>query len=154
MSLNSDIIKNALNWEPKLFTSNTANDNDKSFSVSTGKEWIVENMHVEYTSSSAAGNRHVELQFQTSTGGIVGSIVAGASQAAGLTKTYEFNNILPDLTSFRSTASDYLSTPLPNMLLSANYQVRVFDRNNISSLDDMVLHMKVLERIPPSLTSV
>jgi hypothetical protein len=122
------------------------NDSDKSFTVPAGKEWTVLSIWVELASTATAGNRQVEVQLQDDSADVVGRLVAGAVQAASLTRNYHFAAGVADMTAFRDT--DLISNPLPaRLLLPPGYVVRVFDNNAVdAAADDMVVQMLVGER--------
>lgn len=124
----------------------TADDSDKTFTVPAGYEWIIKTIHVTYLSTGTAGNRQIAIRYLDDAANIIYMQRAGAVQAAGLTRYYQFAPFVSDLTSFRDT--DYLSTPIPNdLVLPAGYQVRVYDKAAIAAAaDDMTVAMVVLSR--------
>ena len=109
----------------ELQSEETLNDSDKTFTVPAGAEWELMTIYVELTSTGTAGNRQMAIQFLDSADDVIGQVRAGAVQAASLTRYYMFGVGLVDLTGFRDT--DFLMTPLPEIVLPAGFKVKVFD---------------------------
>ena len=123
----------------------TTNDCDKSFAVPANTERIIKSIWVEMISTATVGNRQMEIQIQDNASDIIGSIRAGAVQAASLTRNYLFAPDLVDLTAFRDT--DHLTTPIPELWLPASYTIRVFDNAAIdAAADDMVVQIRYVSR--------
>ena len=119
-----------------------ANDSDKSFTVPSVVTWAIDSIWVELTSTATGGDRQLVVQFQDSAADVIAEMRAGIVQADTITRKYLFGFNLPDLTSFRDT--DFLTTPLPSILLPAGYIVRVFDNNAVdAAADDMIVQMMV-----------
>jgi hypothetical protein len=133
-------------WTLSLQSDETDNDSDKNFTVGAGLEWQILWIWVEYTSDANAGNRQLEIQFRDAADDVIGSVRAGTTQAASLTRYYMFGPALADLAAFRDT--DYLMTPMPpTVFLSAGYDVRIFDNNAVAAAtDDMVVQMMVAQK--------
>lgn len=143
-ALISGLISSA-EWEIALISDETANDNDKTIVVPAGYEYQVLWIWVELVTDATQGNRQIEIMLRDPTNDQIGDFRAGATQAASLTRYYMFAPALADLTAFRDT--DYLMSPLPpTIFLPAGYRVRVFDNNNISAADDMIIQMMVARR--------
>ncbi len=118
------------------------NDSDKSFTVPSVVTWAIDSIWVELTSTATGGDRQLVVQFQDSAADVIAEMRAGIVQADTITRKYLFGFNLPDLASFRDT--DFLTTPLPAILLPAGYIVRVFDNNAVdAAADDMVVQMMV-----------
>ena len=131
---------------PILQADETADDSDKSFTVPAGKMWELTSIWVELTSTASAGNRQMTIEIQDSGSDVVMAVAAGAVQAQSLTRNYMFAPHMPDLTSFR--AGDLLMTPMPPLLLSAGFIIRVYDSAAIAAAaDDMIVQMLVNQRI-------
>ena len=122
----------------------TVNDSDKTFTVPAAKVWIPVSIHVELISTATVGNRQMALEFQDAANDVIAEVRAGAVQAASLTRKYLLSVTAVDLVAFRDT--DWLSTPLPHVMLPAGFQVRVFDKAAVdAAADDMVVQMLVAE---------
>lgn len=120
------------------------NDSDKKFTVPTNKVWIPLSIHVELISTATGGNRQMALEFQDGSDDVIAMVRAGAVQAASLTRNYLFSTTMVDLVGFRDT--DWLSTPMPYLLLPEAFQIRVFDKAAVdAAADDMVVQMMVAE---------
>lgn len=129
-------------WKPILRSDTTADDSDKSFTVPAGKIWRVKWVWVELISTATVGNRQMTIQLQDNTADIIGTIKAGAVQAASITRNYMFAPYAVNLTSFVDTS--FLSTPIPELILPQNFVLRVFDSTAVAAAaDDMVVHLMV-----------
>jgi len=132
-------------WEIILVSDEPGNDNDKTLTVPAGYEYQILWIWIELTTDANAGNRQLQIDLRDTADDVIGQIRPGAVQAASLTRYYMFAPALADLTAFRDT--DYLMTPLPpTVFLPAGFDLRVFDNNNISAVDDMVIQMQVARR--------
>lgn len=120
----------------------TPNDSNKQWEVPVGQEWQILWIQVEYISSGTAGNRQLEVGIARSGALYTRWAVAGATQAASLTRYYTFAPGLADLTSFRDT--DYLTTPLPvTSLLQGGDTLQIFDNKAIdAAADDMSVRVQ------------
>ena len=58
------------------------NDSDKSFTVPTGKRWIVNTIWVELTATATGGNRQMVVEVQSAAGDVLLQVRAGAVIAA------------------------------------------------------------------------
>jgi hypothetical protein len=133
------------NWHPNYFASTTGASSNKVFTVPAGLEWQVCTIRVVYTSTATVGTRQIGMQYEKGDGTIVTSMRAGATQTASLTRIYTFGLGLMDMTSFRDT--DYLSMPLPVVVLPAGYVVRVWDKAAIAAAaDSMSVYLMVVQR--------
>lgn len=122
----------------------TDNDSDKTFTVPADKSWRVLSCHVRLVSTATVGNRQIEVRYMDGSNNNVAHNVAGAVQAASLTRHYTFGLGAADLTGFRDT--DKLSTPLVDTVLPTGYKVRVFDSAAVdATADDMHVRMLVEE---------
>ena len=118
------------------------NDSDKSFTVPSVVTWAVDSIWVELITTGTGGDRQLGVEFQDSAADVIAQMRAGAVQADSITRYYLFGFNVPDLTAFRDT--DFLTTPLPAILLPAGYIIRVFDNNAVdAAADDMVVQMMV-----------
>ena len=133
-----------LHGVPVLKVDEADNDSDKTFTVPSATVWEILSIHVELVTTAGAGDRLIEVQMQDSSGDIIAQTVAGAVQAASVTRSYMFAPDAVDLTSFRDTV--LMSNRIPKFILPAGFKVRIFDNNAVAaSADDMVLQMLVLE---------
>jgi hypothetical protein len=136
-------------WHPEIEADEGADDSDKTFTVSANEEWEVLSIWVELTTDASAGDRQLVVEFQDDAADVIGQVRAGAVQAASNTYYYQFAPNVIDLTAVRD--SDYLSTPIPRMILPASYIVRIYDNNAVSAAgDDMVCQMLANVRSVPS----
>lgn len=132
-------------WTPDLQSDTAANDSDKSLTVPASTEWLVHSIWVELTSTGTAGNRQIVIEIQDDSADVIAQFRAGVVQAATNTYYYLFAPNVVDLTSVRD--SDYISTPIPEMVLPAAYVIRVYDNNAVdAAADDMVVHARVSSR--------
>jgi hypothetical protein len=99
-------------WRVSLQSDETADDSNKIFTVPADTEWRVLWVWVEYISTATQGDRQLEIHVQDVAGDVIAQLArAGAVQAGGLTRYYQFAPGNADLTAFRDT--DYLTTPIP-----------------------------------------
>ena len=137
--------KVTLDMAPSLEADETADDSDKSFTVPADTEWTVKWLWVELVTSADVGDRQLEIQILDNAADVIGQVRASVVQAASLTRYYLLAPHVTELAAFRDT--DYLSTIMPEWILPAGYQVRVWDNNAVAAAaDDMVVQMQVLER--------
>jgi hypothetical protein len=129
-------------WEPDLQADEAANDSSKTFTVPADTRWRVKWIWIEYTSTAVAGNRQLEIQIQDDGADVIAELVAGAAQAASLTRYYLFAPNVTELTAFRDT--DHLSTIMPEWILPTGYVVQVWDNAAVdAAADDMIVQMMV-----------
>jgi hypothetical protein len=128
-----------------VLLSNEIAPNDAIFTVPNGYEYQILWVWVEYTCDGNAGNRQLEVSLLDAANDEIGSILVGATQAAGLTRYYMLAPTLADMAAFRDVA--WLMTPFPpTVYLSAGQSVRVFDNNVVSVGDAMVIQIQVIRR--------
>lgn len=129
-------------WIPILNSSATLNSSDKSFTVPAGRVWRVKWIYVSLISDGTAGNRQMTIQIQDNAANVIGSVKAGAVQAASITRNYIFAPFAVNLTAFVDTA--FLSTPIPEFILPQNYVIRVYDSTAVAAAaDDMTVQIMV-----------
>lgn len=132
-------------WTLANLEDEIANNSNKHFTVPAGQEWQILWVYVSYVSAANAGNRQLEVQWRNATDVVIGAVVAGAVQAASLTRRYMFAPALADLVGFRDT--DYLMTPLPpTLFLSAGEDLRVWTNAVFDPTDDMSVYIKYAYR--------
>lgn len=132
-------------WAITAVNEVTPSDNDKTLSVPADREYQVLSIAVDYYAFGDAGTRQLELDFRDSTGNTFAQIRPGVTQTANTTGHYVFAPSLADHLSFRDT--NYLMTPLPpTLFLQPSEDVRIFDNNDITANDTMVVRVRVAER--------
>lgn len=139
------------NQKLKTASFSTANTSTtgSTFTVPTGKRWIINTVWVEFTSSAGVGNRQVEVSVNSASD-LFSAVRAGAVQAASLTRYYLFATGVSDLTSFRDT--DFLMTPLPAPLEMDPGEILIVKDKGPSGtaidegVDDMVIHVRYYEQ--------
>jgi len=154
-NLNSEIIRDALNW--RAITKVSTGGNSQTITVNaTGStknvDWIVQGIRLAYvTTASSLGStvaRIPTVQYLGSTSNILDEIRSGTGQGSSSSRFYLFNAAMPDMTSFRDT--NLLTTPLNPMMLAQGQQIRVFDNASASTSDATTLTLNILQRITPS----
>lgn len=124
----------------------TLNDSDKTLIVPAGKQWLVFNVYAKLVSTATVGNRQLDVLITDGSDNEMAKFVAGAGQAASLTRTYVFAPGHPQETAF--TNGLMLRTLAGYLILPAGYKVRVFDSAAIdAAADDMTVRMLVEERV-------
>ena len=132
-------------WAPSLQSSEVADDSDIKLTVPASTRWRIQSIWVELVTTAAEGNRQIVVEIQDASDDVVAQFRAGIVQAASLTRYYLFSPQVGDLAAFRDT--DYLSTPIPPLVLPAGYDVRVYDNAAIAAAaDDMVVQMMIEAR--------
>jgi hypothetical protein len=133
-------------WRVELIADEGANDNDKTVITVPGDEEIqVLWVWVELTTDATVGDRQLVVEVQDTANDVIAQFRVGVVQAASLTCYYILAPALADLTAFRDT--DYLMTPLPpTLILRDGDQLRIYDNNNVSGTDDMVVQVQYAER--------
>jgi len=132
-------------WAPSLQSSETDDDSDIKLTVPASTIWRIQSIWVELVATADVGDRQIVVEIQDASDDVIAQFRAGAVQAASETRYYMFSPQVGDVTSFRDT--DYLSTPIPPLILPAGYDVRVYDNNAVAAAaDDMVVQMMVEAR--------
>src|SRR3972149_4756849 len=101
------------------------NDSDKTLTVPAGKAWAVKSVYASLVSTATVGNRQLDVLVTDAADNIVAKFVAGAVQAASLTREYVFAPEHPQETAF--TGGVMLRALSGDMVLPAGYKVRVSD---------------------------
>jgi len=113
--------------------------------VTAAKQWAIQSIRAELTTTGTGGDRQIVVEIQDDSGDVVSQYIAGAVQAASITRIYHFSSSAADLESFRDP--NWLSTPLPLLLLPPAYVIRVYDNNAVdAAADDLVVQLLLIER--------
>lgn len=132
-------------WEIQFESDEATGDNDKTITIPNGHVWHILTIRVEYTSDANAGDRQLAIQFRDSSNDVIWEVRPNITQAASLTYLYHFGSSMSDLDTIRD--SDWLSTPIPpTLILPSGSNIRLYDNNDISAPDDMIVHLIVGER--------
>lgn len=119
----------------------TDNDSDKTITLTDRGPVTVIGVRVVYAASATPATRQLVVQFQKPDGTVILEQRAGATQAAGETRYYQFGVGLSDMTAF-ARADDFLTTPIPPVLLDRSWKIRVFDNDGTAvASDDMEVHV-------------
>lgn len=134
------------NWVHTLQSDTNLNDSDKEFTVPALKEWSIESIYIEYTSTATAGTRLLTMEIQDGASDVVLQMPLYdmiASQEVHLT----YANV-GDGTSQSMVTFDFLVLEeLPPLLLPAGYKIRIYDAAAIAAAaDDMIVHIRALQR--------
>lgn len=125
---------------------NTADDSDKTFTVPTGKEWIMEWIHIILITTATAGNRQIVIEVKDESAQLMYDLHAGAVQAASLTRHYM---ALPGI--YRETAfvDGQIQMALPQkMVLKPGWTIRMYDSAAVdAAADDMTVSFGYEERL-------
>jgi hypothetical protein len=133
-------------WENLVLQSDAAlNDSDKTLTVPAGKQWRVKSIYAKLISTGTGGNRQMDILFTTAADVVIGKVVAGAVQAASLTREYTFAPECPQETTF--TTGVMLRALPADLVLPAGYKIRVYDSAAIdAAADDLDIEVLVEER--------
>ncbi len=129
-------------WELLTTSDLTLNNSNKAAQVPAGYQHQILWIYVSLTTTAVAGNRQLAVVVNDIGGNPMFTVLAGAIQAASLTRTYTFAPSLADLTAFRGTY--YLMTPLPpTLILNPMQTLRVLDTAAIdAAADDMLVYIQ------------
>ena len=121
------------------------NDSDKTLTVTASRQWRIKSIYVKLISTATVGNRQVDVLITDAADLPMAKLVAGAVQAASLTREYIFAPANPQETGF---TNGVMFRALPDQLtLPAGYKVRVYDSAAIAATaDDMDVNMLVEEQ--------
>jgi|SRR3990170_7143801 len=121
------------------------NDSDKTQTVPAATQWVLLSIWVELITTVTVGNRQVDVLITDASDNAICKAVAGAVQAASLTRVYIFAPLNPQETGFTNTVM-FRSLP-QGLALPAGYKVRVYDSAAIAAAaDDMTVRILVDER--------
>lgn len=147
----SEITLNKLIWTSTAINSASAsyssqNGSEKTWTVPVGFEWQLTDFAVEpFITSSTIGNRQLSIRILDASNNIYCRLPVGITQVASLTRYYNWGVGLPDMTSFRDT--DKLQTPLPPLILSAGFKIKILDTAAIDTTNDaLTVRGLVLQR--------
>lgn len=137
--------KVTLDWTPVLEDDEGLNDSDKTLTVPADTEWWIQSIWVEFISTAAGGNRQIEVQILDGAADVIGEIKVSTVQGASITRYYMLSKHLADLAAFRDT--DWLMTPIPDLILPAGFGIRIWDNAAIdAAADDMVCQVMTMQR--------
>lgn len=143
---NSNLIYAAMRNFPNpiLQVEETANDSDKTITVTANKIWEILWIWIELTTTATVGNRNLTILVLDDSNDLIYSISLGINHAASLTRNYLFAENLPREAAF--FAIDRLYHPLPKTILPAGYKIRIYDSSAVdAAADDMIIQMMVNE---------
>lgn len=119
----------------------SADDIDKSWDVPDGQEWQILWIEIRLATTATAGDRELEVLVERPGAAMAPTghwATAGTTQAASLVRYYIFAPGLADLTDFRGTDTDRLTTPLPvTDILQGGDRLRVREYTGTDASDDM-----------------
>jgi len=141
------------NGTPTYTLDATANDSDKSFTVPTGKRWLLEYVEAVIATSATVGNRAVQLAVSNGAAYVhmaapSGSVAASNSGAflwttdialvGNTTQRYKITDT--------NIATAGLTDYIPTMILPAGYVVRVWDKAAVdAAVDDLTVVLHYVE---------
>ncbi len=132
-------------WRVDTLNFTTADDSENTFTVPANTEYQILSVYVSLVTTATAGNRQMAVQAIDSSSNILIGVRAGATQAASLTRVYNFAPGLPQDTAFRDT--DYLAVSLPSIFLAPGQKLRVWDKAAIAATaDDMTVRVQIASR--------
>lgn len=125
----------------------TANDNDVTFTVPSGKIWKINGQGYWYYSATAsAGFRLPILQIKDADGNILHHIVKEGSIAAGSNSTMNMHSSVEEPTVEVATSGGNMSAiPLPKFTLEAGSTIRFYELGDIDANDDMIITFNIKE---------
>lgn len=139
---------------PKWTRDATANDSDKSFTVPTGKIWIVKSITYTIVTTATAGNRAMRLRITNGTNLIaVGEVMDAIAASNSSTGAWIFGvpggaaaALQPRLdTGATATVANWIRG-MPDLVLLAGYVVQVLDSGTIdAAADDLTIAINYIE---------
>jgi hypothetical protein len=121
-------------------------DSDKTYIVPAGESWLIKSIYAKLISTGTAGNRQMDVLITDAADVIVAKFVAGAVQAASLTREYVFAPTHPQETAF--TVGVMLRALAGDLVIPAGYKIRVYDSAAIAAAaDDLTVRILVSKQI-------
>jgi len=117
-------------WKPTSVSDQITSSSSKTFTFAEKFYYQIINVQVSYTTNATVGDRLVMIDGLDTDDTLLFRTYAGVAQAASLTYTYNFNPLLPFLTSVSSTT---VISSLPLMILKASQKLKVYDANAIAA---------------------
>jgi len=126
----------------RLIFDDTLNDSDKSFVVLAGQRHKLYYGSVTFISTATVGNRQIALEVQDASANVVFRSLAGAVQAASLTREYHF---APNPVREAAFVNGQIMVPIPpSMILLPGWTLRLYDTATIdAAADDMTVAMMI-----------
>jgi hypothetical protein len=132
-------------WRISTLTFTAANDSDNTFTVPATTEYQVLSIYVSLASTATVGNRQMSVLMTDTSDVTIGELRAGATQAASLTRIYQWGPGLPQDTAFRDTS--YISQAMMPIWLGAGDKLRIYDKAAVdAAADDMIIKIQVASR--------
>lgn len=123
-----------------LSSDTTANDSDKSFTVTTAKVWNIQWMYISYSSTATAGDREICFEVQNASAVVIFRAYAARTIIASESNVELVFGVGVD-------ASQIINTNIPKMNLPASYVIRIYDKNAVdAAADDMTVRLVYEER--------
>lgn len=118
----------------------TADDSDKSFVVPAERRYVLRYGQVTLISTATAGNRQMALEIQDDAANVVFRSLAGAVQAASVTREYHFT---PDVAREAAFVADQIMVPIPpKLVMLPGWTMRFYDVTPVDpAADDMTVAM-------------
>ncbi len=123
----------------------TADDSDKAIAVPAGKSWTLKSVRVKLTSTVTGGNRQIAVEIRDGAGVVLWRTLAGAVQAASVTRFYSF---APGLQNDAAFVVDEIGAAMPaDLEMPETFDVHVLDVNAVdAAADDMEVAISAIER--------
>lgn len=119
----------------RVFKNHALNSNDKSVTLPAGTDWILDTIHVDYTPDATVGTRRLSLEIQDEVGDVVFRCIIPTALTASLQTDAIFQFGL-------GVSGGIVSLIVTGILLrrvKENWVIRVFDSEDISAGDDMLV---------------
>lgn len=138
-------VESRQSWRVSTLSFTTADDSDNTFTVPATTEYQILSVYVSLVTTATVGNRQMAVQALDASDNILIGARAGATQAASLTRVYNFAPGMPQDTLFRDT--DYLAVSMPPIFLAAGQKLRVWDKAAVAAAaDDMTVRVQIASR--------
>ena len=138
-----------LGGREKTYKDETANDNDKTITITSNTVFKLECIHLEVTTTATVGNRRIGVIIQDSDGNNILAFTASDVQEESKDFNYEFypgaDRIGAEINSPLSGFEGMLTYPIPALILHGGATIRVFDVNAVDVNDTIKIYIKGLE---------
>ena len=125
---------------PVLVADTTANDSDKSFTVTSNEQWQILWIFAKLTTTSTVANREMAVRYKDGSGNVIYQANADVSQAQSTTRYYSWH---PGQAREAAFENQVMIQPLPtHSWLPAAHVIQIVEASAIAvSADDMEVYL-------------
>ncbi len=135
---------------PFTVAEETMNDSDKTIFVPAGKQWMIEGVFVQLTTTADVGDRHIKILIKNQAG-VANPVQCGSINLQAPSRI-EFYNAIPGVAASTTDgvpaageAVNYF--PLPNpCIIAGGGSLKIYDEHGIATAaDDMLVYVMYQE---------